>query len=285
MPVSRSSSKRTPDSGQRREQELRVRVPGALDDRVRRRLLDELAGVHHEDRVGHLVEDREVVRDHDRALHEAAVTELDEQLGDRLLRRDVERGGQLVGDQERRVEERREHHHDPLLHAAGELDRVALEHVLGEPHDREPAHELGPHRLEARTARLEEVGDQPSDAPRRAEGAHRVLRHDRDLPEPVLGHCPVVLDGQRLSLERDRAAHVLHAALEPDEALPERGLPASRLAREPHDLPVGDREADAVERLHVAAQGAVVDTQVVDDQAHVRLSFGLKTSSSPTFIT
>ena len=45
------------------------------------RLLGELAGVHDEDRVGDLVEHREVVRDHDDALDEAAVAELDEQLG------------------------------------------------------------------------------------------------------------------------------------------------------------------------------------------------------------
>ena len=99
---------------------------------VGRRLLGELARVHHEDRVGDLVEDGQVVGDHDHALDEAAVAELDEQLGDGLLRRHVECRRDLVGDQERRVEDRREHHHDALLHPARELDRVAVEHVVGQ---------------------------------------------------------------------------------------------------------------------------------------------------------
>ena len=121
------------DLGQRREEHPRVRVRRCVDDRLRRRLLGELAGVHDEDRVGDLVQDREVVRDHDHALDEAAVAELHEQLGHGPLGRDVERGRHLVGDQQRRVEEGREHHHDALLHPARELDRESLEHVLGQP--------------------------------------------------------------------------------------------------------------------------------------------------------
>ena len=69
----------------------------------RRRLLGQLARVHDRERVGDLVQDRDVVGDHDHALHEAAVAELHERLGDGLLARDVERGGDLVGDQQRRV--------------------------------------------------------------------------------------------------------------------------------------------------------------------------------------
>ena len=91
--------------------------------------------------------------------------------------------------------------------------------------------------------------------------------------------------GQVDAVERDRSLHVLHAAVEPDQALAERRLPAARLSGEAHDLPVGDREGHAVERLHVALQRAVVDAEVVDGEGHVRRSLGLKTSSSPTFIT
>ena len=76
-----------------------------------------------------------------------------------------------------------------------------------------------------------------------------------------------------------------HPPVEPDQALAERRLAAAGLARETHDLAVCDGEGDAVERLDVALEGAVVDAQVVDREAHVRRSLGLKTSSSPTFIT
>ena len=130
MPVSRLSSNRAPASG---SEPISMRVygcRGSLTIALAGALLDELARVHDDDRVGDLVQDREVVGDHDRALDEPALPELDEHLGDGLLRRDVESGGQLVRDEERGVEERREHHHDALLHAAGELDREAVEDVV-----------------------------------------------------------------------------------------------------------------------------------------------------------
>ena len=58
------------------------------------------------------------------------------------------------------------------------------------------------------------------------------------------------------AVEHDAAVDVAHAAVEPDQALAERRLAAARLAGEPHDLAVGDRERDAVERLHVAASAS-----------------------------
>ncbi len=248
MPVSRRSSKRTPTSGSDASRSLRVRMPRVLGDRRRRRLLDELARVHHEDRVGDLVEDREVVRDHDRALHELPVAELDEHLGDRLLGRDVERGGQLVGDQQRRVHQRREHHHDALLHPARQLDRVPVEDAVVEADEREAAAQLGKRLVVGDAARVEQLGDHPPDLPDRVERAHRVLRDDRHLAEPEGVHGAVVDDRQLDAVELHRPFHDVHAPVEPDEALAERRLAAARLAGETHDLAVGDGERDAVER-------------------------------------
>ena len=91
--------------------------------------------------------------------------------------------------------------------------------------------------------------------------------------------------GSVARVELDGAADVAHAPVEADQALAERRLAAARLARQAHDLAVGDLERDVVERPHVAGQRAVVHLQAVDAQAHIDLSFGLKTSSSPTFIT
>ena len=81
--------------------------------------------------------------DHDRALDELPVSELDEHLRDGLLRRDVERGGELVGDQERWVEKRREHHHHALLHPARQFDWIAVEDAVVQAHEGKPAAELG----------------------------------------------------------------------------------------------------------------------------------------------
>ena len=49
-------------------------------------------------------------------------------------------------------------------------------------------------------------------------------------------------------------ADVLHPAVQADEAVAERGLAAARLARQAHDLAVGDLERGAIDRLHVARE-------------------------------
>ena len=225
------------------------------------------------------------MRDHDRALDELAVAELDEHLRHGLLRRDVERRGELVRDQERRVEERGEHHHHPLLHPAGELDRVAVEHGVVEPDERQSPAELRERLVVGDAAGMEQFRDHPPDLANRVEGAHRVLRNDRDLAVAERVHRLVVGERQLLAVEVHRPLDHAHPPVEPDQALAQRGLATARLAREAHDLAVGDREGDPVEGANVAAEGAVVDAEVVDREAHVRRSLGLKTSSRPTFIT
>ena len=271
--------------GQRAEEHARVRMPRVVDDRGGGALLDEPACVHDDDRVRDLVEDRQVVGDHDRALHEPAVPELDEQLRDGLLGGDVERGRQLVGDQERRIEECREHHHDALLHPAGELDREAVENVGREPDQRQPALQLGQLLVVGDAAGPEEIGGEPADLPGRVESALRVLRDQRDLAEAEAVHRRVVRDRQLGPVERDGAVDVAHPPVEADEALRERRLPAARLARQAGDLAVADREGDTVDRSHVAVERPVADLQVLDREAHVRRSLGLKISSRPTFVT
>jgi hypothetical protein len=238
------------------------------DDCLGRALLRQLARVHDEDRVGDLVEDREVVRDHDHALDEAAVAELEQHLGDGPLARDVERRGDLVRDQERRVEQGREDHHGPLLHPAGELERIHPQHRSRQPDEIEPALELRPDRGEGDASRLEQVPRDPADLARGIQRAHRVLRHDRDLLEAEGVHPAVVPDRQLPAVELHPPLDVAHAAVEADEALGERRLAAAGLAGEPHDLAVRDAERDPVERLAVALQGPVVHAQVLDRDGH-----------------
>ena len=61
--------------------------------------------------------------------------QLDEQVEDRRLHRDVERRGRLVADDELRVARERAGDRDALLEAAGELAPAsALSVPLGEPH-------------------------------------------------------------------------------------------------------------------------------------------------------
>ena len=108
----------------RAQQPPRVRVLRArVEDAHLVRALDDPAGVHDGDVVGHLGHHAEVVGDdHDRGV-ELALQPLD-QLEDLRLHGHVERGRGLVGDQQLRVVGQRHGDHRALAHAAGELVRV-----------------------------------------------------------------------------------------------------------------------------------------------------------------
>ena len=90
---------------------------------ARRRLLDEPAAVHHGDLVGVAGDDAEVVGDEDHR-HVAVAALLAEQVEDLRLHGDVERGGRLVGEQQRRAAGQGDGDHHPLAHAARQLVRV-----------------------------------------------------------------------------------------------------------------------------------------------------------------
>ena len=101
------------------EQALGVGVAREREQRVDRRLLHDLARVHHDDAVADLRDDAEVMRDEQHGHPEVAL-QLAEQLEDLGLDRDVERGGGLVGDQQLRLVRQRHRDHRPLAHATRE---------------------------------------------------------------------------------------------------------------------------------------------------------------------
>ena len=113
-------------AGDRAQQAPRVRVLRVVEDLVDRPLLDDAPRVHHEDAVGDVGHDAEVVRDE----HDARVgplAQLLHDLEDLRLDRHVQGGGRLVGDEHRRVARQRHRDHHALAHAAGELVRVAAD--------------------------------------------------------------------------------------------------------------------------------------------------------------
>ena len=105
-----------------------VRMARVLEDRLDRALLDESPGVEHADAVAHLRDDAEVVADEEHGGVELGLELRDEVEHLRLDGR-VEPGRRLVEDEERRVLGERHRDHDPLLHAARELVRVAAHHA------------------------------------------------------------------------------------------------------------------------------------------------------------
>ena len=96
----------------------------------RRRLLDDLAGVHHGDLVGAPGHHAEVVGDEDHR-HVAVALLVGEQVEDLGLHGDVERGRGLVGEQQRGAAGERDGDGDALAHAARQLVRVLVEPAPG----------------------------------------------------------------------------------------------------------------------------------------------------------
>ena len=109
------------------EQADRVRVTRVLEDRVDEPLLDETAGVQHAHARTHLRDHAEVVADEEHGGRKLRLQLRDDVEHLRFNRR-VEAGGRLVEDQEGRVLRERHCDHGPLLHAPGELVRVAAHH-------------------------------------------------------------------------------------------------------------------------------------------------------------
>ena len=94
-----------------------------------RRFLDDPAGVHHRDAVGHFGDDAEVVRDQEQRQAEALL-QVAQQIENLRLDRDVERRRRLVGDDERRIARQRDRDQRALAQAAGELVRIVAHALL-----------------------------------------------------------------------------------------------------------------------------------------------------------
>ena len=116
--------------GHRREQRLRVRVAGLAVDLVGDADLDDLAEVHHRDRVGDVAHHREVVRD-EQVREPEPLLQVLEQVHDAGLDRHVERRHRLVEHEQRRVERERPGDADALALTARELVRVAVARAPG----------------------------------------------------------------------------------------------------------------------------------------------------------
>ena len=82
-----------------------------------------MPGVHDRDLVAHPPHHVQVVRDHEQA-HPALALEIEEEVQDLGLHRDVERRGRLVADHELGIERERPGDPDPLALPARELGRV-----------------------------------------------------------------------------------------------------------------------------------------------------------------
>ena len=153
------------------EQLLRVRVLRIGEDLGRGARLDDLAAVHHLDRVRPLGGEAEVMGDQeDRRSHLAG--ELVELVENLALHGHIERRGRFVGDENLRPAGKAHRDEDALPHAAGELVRVLVD-ASGRVRDADHVEQLD-HPRPCRLARgeavhLEGLGDLCTDAHQRVE--------------------------------------------------------------------------------------------------------------------
>ena len=91
---------------------------------------DDLAAIHHDDVVGDVGDHAEIVGDHQERHAELGLQVLDE-AQDLRLDGDVERGGRLVGDQQRRPADQRHGDHGALAQAARQFERIGAQCPLG----------------------------------------------------------------------------------------------------------------------------------------------------------
>ena len=100
------------------------------EERLRFGLLDQPALLHHHDAATVAGGETEVMGDQD-GRHAALGRNPGQKIHHDLLRRDVEAGGRLVGDQERRIAGNRHRDHHALAHAAGEFVRISGHPLFG----------------------------------------------------------------------------------------------------------------------------------------------------------
>ena len=195
-------------AGNRFDQRPGVVVGGVLEHRLGFAEFDDLAVAHHADPVGDFGDDPEVVGDeHHR--HAAASLQVADQFEDLRLGGDVERGGRFVGDQQLRLQSQCHGDHHPLALAAGELEGVGANRLVGVGDA-----DLGEQRQGLLLALppvelavgLEDFGDLGTDPHQRIEGGHRLLEDHADA-QPA--QCAVLLLGEReqvLAVEQRLAA-------------------------------------------------------------------------------
>jgi hypothetical protein len=157
---------------------------------VDRSRLHHAPAVHDHDLVGHVGYHAEVVRDQQHRHVEFLLQILDE-LQDLRLDGDVERGGGLIGDQQRRAADQRHGDHGALAQAAGKLERIGvlgLDRVGEADPPQHVDHRVAPLGLAHLAVQRERLADLVADGVQRRERRHRLLEDDRDAPAADVLH-------------------------------------------------------------------------------------------------
>ena len=173
----------------------------------------------------------------------------------------VEVAGRLVGPDDRRVVDQRPRDRDALALAARELVRE----VVGAAREVDEAERLE-RPLAGLSLRAARDQERQLDVLDGAQHGHQVveLEDEAHAQRPVVGALLVGHGGERRPLDEDVAGV---DGVEAGEAVEERRLAAAARAHDRDHLAAGDREADAVEGVHLDLAGVVdlVDVPRLDE--------------------
>src|ERR1043165_4441234 len=246
------------------------------EDRIRLRVLDDLA--EHEERraVGDARGLLHVVRDDDDRVGLLQIPDqlLDLRRGDR-----IERRGRLVHQQDLRIDRQRAGDAQPLLLAARERERRLVQAVLHLVPQRRALqrrlHRLVELLLLARAADAQAVGDVVVD---RLRERVRLLEDHADAAAQRHDVGAGRVDVFPVDLDRPLAVRVRDDVVHPVDGADERRLPAARRPDQRGDLRLRDLQVDPVEHLRVP----VVEIEVVhaDFRGHGRFILSSRRTAS-----
>ncbi len=206
--------------------------------------LDDLAQVHHRDRVAHVGDGGEIVGDEQIGQPQLRL-EVAQEVEDLRADGHVERGHGLVQHDQPGRQRERARDGDALTLAAGELVGEQLGGALRQPHQLEQVEDaLADLPRRERLVGDEGLGDDGAHAHARVERGERVLE-DRLHRFAVVPPARSVQGVELLALEADAAAGGL---LEAEDDLGGGRLAAAGLAHEAERLARRDRERDVVHR-------------------------------------
>ena len=257
----------------RAHQFARIGMFGLGEDIGRERGFDHAALLHHHHAIAIGRGQTEIMRDQDRR-HAALSGQFDDEVHHRLLGRDVEAGGRLVGDQKPRTAGQRQRDHDPLAHAARQLERIGMI-ALARPRDLDLLERRDRPVGHLRTVDLDmlqqHVLDLVADLADRVERQPRALEDHRHFAAAHVAHLALRSPPCTSTPENmNRAVGDLAGAIEnPHHRIGRHRLAGTGLADNAERLALGHRDIDVLHRLDDAAPGRELHGEVVDvEQRH-----------------
>ncbi|MCY1529607.1 hypothetical protein D9M68_647620 [compost metagenome] len=251
------------------EQLPRIGMPGRAEERLGVGAFDDLAAAHQRHMMGHVLHDREVMRDQQHG-HAHFALDVGQQVQHLSLHGDVQRRGRFVGDQQQRLGRKRDGDHDALLLPTGELERIIVDAPLGlgDAHPPQPVDgALARRRAAQGGMRDQGFDDLVAHAHDRVQAGGRLLEDDADAAAAHAAHRAFRQAVQVLAVQVDLPAHDASGVRQQAQQRQRRhALAATGFADQRERLPPGDGQLQALDRMRHAAFAGDVHVQAANLQ-------------------